>query len=475
MQMPERWNELSPLLDEFLDLSRPARDERLREIYRGDRFLAKALEGLLCTADSAEAADFLSARPPLDAIAAAGLVGSTIGPYTIEAELGSGGTGSVWRARRLGDKGGNEVAIKLLHLSLLGRSGAARFEREGAILGRLVHPNVARLLGAGGTPQGQPYLVIEYVDGSPIDQHCDANRLDVRTRLRLLRDVMSSVMQAHAQLIIHRDIKPNNILVTADGTVKLLDFGIAKLIQDDIGEAALTLNGQSVLTPRYAAPEQLQGEAVTTATDVYALGVLMYRLLSGRYPTASDDACTAQIMQATLKCEPSRLDVALKRSGPGHDGTPEDVAERRSTSLPNLRRELSGDLNAIVNRALQKRPGDRYESVRAFARAIDRYLDCEPPNTGHAPKRTRFERFQRGNRPVHATVSLILASAIAGFAPAPRLDLDASARELAARQLERVQSGSAVDQFLRAVEPGGGALARSVDALRTAPRFHVLS
>ncbi len=198
--------------------------------------------------------------------------------------------GTVWLARRSDGRFEGRVAVKLLNVSLLGRGGEERFRREGSILARLDHPNIARLLDAGVSASGQPYLVLEYVDGEPIDTYCDGRRLDLEARLRLLLDVAAAVSLAHANLVVHRDIKPSNVLVGRDGRVKLLDFGIAKLLEDE-GAAdpatALTREGGRAFTPEFAAPEQLTGGAVTTATDVHALGTLAYLLLAGPHPAGA--------------------------------------------------------------------------------------------------------------------------------------------------------------------------------------------
>ncbi len=415
MKLPTRWNELSPLFDELIELDRSERDARLRSMHRHDSELADELASILHAASQADESGFLLHRPPLDAAVVPGLIGKKIGPYIIEAELGEGGTGSVWKARRADGRFDGVVAVKLLHLSLLGRTGAARFHREGAILSRLTHPNVARMLDAGVTPEGQPYLVLEYVDGRPIDEHCDLHRLDIDRRLRLLSDVMASVKQAHGQLIVHRDIKPSNILVTADGVVKLLDFGIAKLLQDGMDEVALTADGHRALTPRYAAPEQFEGAPLTTATDVYALGVLMYRLLVGRYPTALEGASTTEVIQGALTIEPTRLASALNRAEPAGSADADEIAGKRGTSIERLRRQVRGDLDAIVSRALRKLPADRYESVSAFASDIDRYLRHLPVAARPASTRYRLGKFMRRNKCAMPASALILASVVAGL------------------------------------------------------------
>src|SRR5256714_372635 len=316
MNLPDRaqWQRLSPLLDEVLELDEAARAARLAELRADDPATADALEGFLGDAQAAGHAKFLTgAAPHPPSFHDATLTGQSIGAYVLEDPLGHGGSGSVWRARRADGRFEGHVAVKLLHLSLIGHMGARRFEREGALLARLTHPHIARLMDAGVTPGGQPYLVLELVDGERIDRWCDSRHLNVEQRLALFANVLAAVAHAHSRLVIHRDIKPSNILVTADGTVKLLDFGIAKLI-DTQSQETVTGEGGRALTPEYAAPEQLQGGDVTTATDVYALGVLLYQLLAGRHPTAPEHATASEVMRATLATDPMRLPHALGRS-----------------------------------------------------------------------------------------------------------------------------------------------------------------
>jgi len=198
--------------------------------------------------------------------------------------IGSGGMGSVWLAERCDGRFERKVAIKFIHLAVLDAAGAERFKREGAILGKLSHPQIAELIDAGVTSTGEPFLVLEYVEGQAIDEYCDRNKLGIDARIHLFLDVLSAVAHAHSNLIVHRDIKPSNVFIRNDGQVKLLDFGIAKVLAEDAVPAQLTAEASRVLTPQYAAPEQLTGAAITTATDVYLLGVLLFVLLTGEHP-----------------------------------------------------------------------------------------------------------------------------------------------------------------------------------------------
>jgi eukaryotic-like serine/threonine-protein kinase len=412
MTLPDRqrWAQLNPLLEELLDLDAGRREARLAELRAQGTTLADELGSLLRSADRLAASDFLAGNVLADSAPPTTLVGEQIGAYVIEAPLGQGGTGSVWRARRADGRYDGAVAIKLLHLSLIGRSGAARFEREGAILARLTHPNIAHLLDAGVTPSGQPFLVLELVEGERIDQHCDARRLSVEQRLVLFDDVLAAVAQAHSHLVIHRDIKPTNILVGAEGQVKLLDFGIAKLLQEGqegTEGSPITAEGQRALTPEYAAPEQMRGAPVTTATDVYALGVLLYQLLAGRHPTASGASSEAEVIRATLDTEPLRMTTAL---------TVSSVAADRNTTLPRLRRQLHGDLENIVARALRKEPSQRYQTVAALADDLRRYRAHEPVRARPDSLAYRAAKFMRRRRGPVAAALLVMLAATAGLA-----------------------------------------------------------
>ena len=366
----ETWGRLSPLLDDLLDLPDDERDVRLEALRARDPTLADAVAAMLQHLPAIERGEFMpsSALPK-----PAGLAGQAIGPYTLVREIGHGGMGTVWLARRNDGRYEGEVAIKFLRSGLLGHGDAARFEREGSILARLSHPHIARLLDAGVMADGaQPYLVLEYIDGEPIDEYCQRLALPTAQRLALMLDVLAAVAQAHNRLVLHRDLKPSNILVTKAGDVKLLDFGIAKLL-DDAGagaETALTARAGNAFTPEFAAPEQLQGGDVTTATDVYALGVLMYLLLGGDHPTAAPTGAPLDRMRSVIETVPRRLSEAvLRRGGPKARWSPESR---------KLSGEIRGDIETIVAKALKKAPSERYANAAAMADDIRRYLGREP-------------------------------------------------------------------------------------------------
>ena len=443
---PANWPQLSPLLDELLDLPEPERLARVAEVRAENSQLGDELDALLADSQSTQVKDFL-AKPLLNAANQAPestLAGQRLGAYVLESPLGQGGTGSVWRARREDGRFTGAVAIKLLHLSLLGRAGAERFKREGDILARLTHPNIAHLLDAGVTAGGQPFLVIELVEGERIDRHCDAKRLDVNARLALFDKVLSAVAHAHTHLVIHRDIKPGNILVTPDGAVKLLDFGIAKLLEDEAtaGEATeLTREGGRVLTPEYAAPEQLRGEAITTATDVYALGVLLYQLLCGRHPTSPESGTSAEIVRATLETDAQIMS--------------------RAATTPDLRRLLQGDLDNITAQALRKLPSERYGTVAAFAEDLRRHRAHEPVSARADSLGYRTRKFIRRHRGAVAASALTLLAIVGGLVGTVTQGMRASEQaRIAAQERDRavkeLTAAEATNEFMGFLLSEGG-------------------
>ena len=370
-----RWLRLSPLLDEILDSDAAARARRIAALRDEDAALADEMAALIDRLAQMDTEAFLE-RPALlreaDNLAQASLVGETVGAYTIERELGQGGMGSVWLARRTDGRFEGHVAIKFLNAGLVARGGVERFAREGSILARLAHPNIARLLDAGVSGGGaRPYLVLEYIAGVTIDRYCEDRALELAQRVRLFLDVLAAVAHAHNRLILHRDLKPSNILVTDSGEVKLLDFGIAKLLDDAAPGAPATEITQAAgraFTVQYAAPEQVQGGDVTTATDVYALGVLLYLLLAGVHPTAGSDTTTPlDQMRAVVETQPRRLSEAASHGA----GSFRAARVKRA-------RALRGDLDNIVARALKKAPAERYPNAAALADDLRRYLNNEP-------------------------------------------------------------------------------------------------
>jgi len=375
---PDQWLALSPRLDEALEMTDDERSIWFSALRAENPTLARQLEILLEEHRELSREGFLDERP-VELPGAHGLVGQTFGVYTLVSQIGHGGMGTVWLAERSDGRFERRVAVKVLNIALMGKGGEERFKREGHILGRLTHPHIAELIDAGVSLTGQPFLVLEYVEGDHIDRYCDQNHLDVRARVRLFLDVLRAVAQAHANLIVHRDLKPSNILVRTDGQAKLLDFGIAKLLQCDgqSGEAPLTLEGGRALTPEYAAPEQLKGEPVTSATDVYASGVLLYVLLTGQHPVGSGPHTPAGLVKVILDTEPLRPSEVVASTVTNEEASVTN-ARRRVTTPDKLARTLRGDLDTIVAKALKKNPRERYASIEEFADDLQRYLRHEP-------------------------------------------------------------------------------------------------
>ena len=385
-----------------------------REASGGDPGLAAELESLLTERDALDRDGFLEGAAVV--IPHPSLAGLRVGAYALVSTLGRGGMGTVWLAERTDGRFTRKAAVKLLNAGLVGRSGEDRFRHEGSLLARLTHPNIAHLIDAGVTSGGQPYLVLELVEGEHIDEYCERRSLPVEARLRLFIDVLEAVAHAHSNLIVHRDLKPSNVLVREDGVVKLLDFGIGKLLEDEANAMpALTRDGVRPLTPEYAAPEQLTGGAITTATDVHALGVLLYVLLGGPNPAAGTSGSAADLIRVIVETEPPRLSQVAPHG-----------------------KALRGDLDNIVAKALKKRPEERYTSVTAFADDLRRYLRQEPVSAQPDTFTYRATKFlQRRARLVAAAASvLLLVAALVAFYTVrlaserdrARLEADKSAR-----------------------------------------------
>jgi len=412
------WPRISRCLDEALELEGAAREAWLAELRGRDPALAEQVAPWLAEHDAVRSAGFLDGSAPGLPPAEPGVAGRRIGAYALQTQIAQGGSGSVWRARRSDGEYDAEVAVKLLSLALAGTAGSASFRHEAGILARLRHPNIAYLLDAGITDDGQPYLVLELIDGETIDLYCDRHRLGVEARIRLALDVLAAVAHAHAHLIVHRDLKPSNVMVRADGQVKLLDFGIAKLIEGDDSDAmrATTLLGARAMTPAYAAPEQLQGQPTTTATDVYAFGVLLYQLLSGHHPNAAEMGNVAAFMRATLEAEPEKMSRSLAPNGRSSAAELERIAAARGTRPAALQRRLEGDLDNIVARALHKTPAQRYASVQALADDLQRHLRLEPVSARPDSLGYRVGRFVQRHRAAVAgasvAVSLLIVAAL---------------------------------------------------------------
>jgi len=442
---PEHWQEVSPYLDHALSLSDGDRAAWLAGLRSTRSDLADLVEKLLDDHRDLAQERFLEGRPARPGNDSS-LAGQTIGAYTLISEVGHGGMGSVWLAERSDGRFQRQVAIKFLNFALASQTSAERFKREGSILGRLAHPHIAELIDAGVTPVGAPYLVLEYVQGERIDEYCDQHRLSIDARISLLLDVLSAVSQAHANLVVHRDIKPSNVLVRNDGQVKLLDFGIAKLLADREGggEATeLTLEAGAALTPQFAAPEQVTGGAITTATDIYALGVLLYVLLTGQHPAGSGQRSTADLVKAIVDTEPMRPSQVVASADA------RSAAENRASTADKLGRQLRGDLDTIVRKALKKDPLERYNSVAAFTEDLQRYLKHQPITARPDTLRYRASKFVRRNRVAVALTALALAAVTAGVAGTIVEAYRARAqRDFAIQQLALADATNDLNSFL---------------------------
>lgn len=412
---PDLWSALSPLLDEALDLPPEARGAFVVAVQARSPEVADALAALLAEHDRVLASGFLDESADAPAARPAALAGQRVGAYTLERLLGTGGMGAVWLASRSDGRFQGSVAVKLLNLSGLDAVGEARFRREGTLLARLSHPNIARLLDAGVADLGQPYLVLEYVEGTRIDRFADDRRLPVLERTALVVQVADAVAHAHANLVVHRDLKPSNILVDTSGRVKLLDFGIATLL-DTGAQTGLTRTGHAPLTPEYAAPEQAAGKGITTATDVYALGVLLYLLLTGRHPAGAALDSPAALMRAIVSDEPPPLSDAVSIDDDRDGLKPPDRAARRSTTVARLRATLRGDLDNIVAKALQKTPAHRYPDARALADDLRRYQRHEPVHARADRWAYRAGKFLRRHQTAAIAAALLVITVLAGAA-----------------------------------------------------------
>lgn len=382
------------------------------------------------------------------ASAQADWTGSRIGAYHVVRQVGIGGMGAVYEAYRADDQFEKRVAIKFLRRSVESDLAMRRFRYERQILANLSHPNIAALLDGGVTPDGQPYFVMEFVDGVPITSWCDTHRLDIRRRLVLFLQVCAAVQHAHQNLVVHRDLKPGNVLVTTDGTVKLLDFGIAKLLREEEGPDQLpaTRGGARIFTPEYASPEQVRGLPVSTASDVYALGVLLFEMLTGRRPFNLQGRLIAEI-EETVCTEPPPKPSAVMTAGRS------PLMQARSSA--RARSRIEGDLDAIILTALRKEPARRYGSADQLARDLRAHLDGLPVTAREEGIAYRVGKFLQRRKVEVAAATLILATLVGGIV--------ATTRQARAAEAERARTAEIRDflvTMLGAADPG--ALGRDV-------------
>ena len=396
MQMQaDSWKLVKDILRDALRTDTSRRREYLERIDAPGDVRAEVESLLACEAESADfmslpitdfSRDFASNR---DAEPETSLIGQRIGIYEIVREIGVGGMGAIYLARRADGKFEQRVAIKMLKREFNHEKLRRHFRREREIQARLNHPNIARLLDAGTTDDGVPFFVMEYIDGIPIDKYCEKNNLDLDGRLKLFNRVCDAVTHAHRNLIIHRDLKPSNILVGDAGEPKLLDFGISKLL--DEGDLA---SGQPVtilraMTPEYASPEQIRGEPVTTATDIYSLGVVLYKLLTGRFPYNFDNATNGDVLKQITDTEPTV---------PSDSESSLDKQGRASGRECARSEQLKGDLDNIILKSLSKEPDRRYQTVEQFSADIWRYMDGLPVLARPATLSYRASKFYGRNK-----------------------------------------------------------------------------
>jgi serine/threonine protein kinase len=388
---PERWKKVEDVFESALQRPPSERAAFLEAACEGDQFLRNQVETLLLSLE--RAGNFMEASALgvnlSDTVVeeTPSVIGQRFGSYKIVKEIGRGGMGSVYLATRADDEFQKRVAIKLIRRGMDTDFIIKRFRNERQILASLDHPHIARLLDGGTTDDGLPYFVMEYVEGAPLYRYCDSKKLSVLDRLRIFRRVCSAVHYAHLNHVIHRDLKPSNILVTADGTPKLLDFGIAKLLNPELAFAPLdpTTAAVRLMTPEYASPEQVRGEPLTAASDVYALGVMLYELLTDHRPYRLKSHLAHELARVICEAEPDLPSVAVNSievigvdSDEPIEITPTTVSQARSTTPEQLKRELSGSLDNIVLKAMAKDVSKRYRSVEEFSEDIRRYLEGHP-------------------------------------------------------------------------------------------------
>ena len=428
------WQQIKDLFGRALELDPAQREAFLDQSCDGDLSLRREVESFLAA----------STNPIVNSPNTDGghdrMIGRRLGAYQILKLIEPGGMSYVYLGFRADEEFRREVAVKIIQPSLERENLIRRFRHERQTLAALDHPNIVKLLDGGTTEEGLPYLVMDYVDGQPIDDYCDQHKLTIEQRLRLFRAVCAAVEYAHQQKVVHRDLKPNNILVTADGVPKLLDFGIAKLLNPDMPEVGLlTVTGPQHMTPAYASPEQVRGERITCASDIYSLGGLLYRLLTGHRPYSFKNYTAAEVERVICEAEPERASTVVNRTPDDQSAgdssaqlvTPESISQARGTQPDKLRRHLRGDLDKIVLKALHKEAKRRYSSAQEFSDDIARHLECRPIKARPGTLQYRAKKFVRRRKTevVATSVVLMLAMALVYslWRPTPALGDDAIA------------------------------------------------
>jgi serine/threonine protein kinase len=435
--MPEKWDQVKELFALALERDPEERSNFLRQACAGDDSLRTEIESLLSSFDGATT--FLEDCPAADLLSAQSRVmtGRRIGAYRIIREIGQGGMAVVYLGERDDQNYRKQVAIKMVKPGIDTEQVLHRFRNERQTLAALDHSNIVKLLDGGSSEDGSPYLVMEYVEGLPIDQYCDLNKLSIDDRLRLFREVCSAVQYAHEKLVIHRDLKPGNILIAKGGVPRLLDFGIAKLLNPECFQTPLvTRTDWRPMTPEYASPEQIRGHAITTATDVYSLGVLLFDLLTGHRPYRSAGQSLLELERLVCETEPEKPSAVINRKEEkvSRDDeartaiTPESVSNQRGLQPAELQRRLRGDLDTIVMKALEKDPSRRYATASELSADIGRYLSHEPVLARPASATYRARKYIR-RHPVGVTVAAGIVLLLAGFAVTQSIQLRRITRE----------------------------------------------
>jgi len=443
---PVRYRRLLDLLGDALDQPADSRQSWLDALSGNDADFRADLTRLLAHQDAntlrgqvdAGAAGMAQAMAGDGDAEEAHLAGDTVGRFRLERPLGAGGMGVVWRAQAIEDPSRPPVAIKLPATRGNARVAAERLAREGAILAALNHPNIARLVEVGTTGGGAPFIALEFVDGVPLPVYCDERKLPTEDRLALFVKVLDAVAYAHATLVLHRDLKPANVFVNTGGEVKLLDFGIAKLLDQSgsANETALTRLAGRALTPDYASPEQIAGTPLTVASDVYSLGVMLFELLTGERPYRLKRGSAAELEEAILNADTSRPSTVIG----------EPFAHRNGDTVSRLRRKLTGDLDTIVLKALKKAPGERYATVAALREDVKRFLDGRPVLATPDRLSYRVRKFVIRNRLIVGAAASVFLALVAGLAVA--LWQANAAREQARVAREEAARAEQVKEFL---------------------------
>src|SRR5215471_137349 len=412
--MDARWQRVEQIFTAAERLPKDERTALLDDLCAGDEDLRCEIESLLAYHDkSDEFIEHAVGGFALEDPSALGANSETecvpgildvvqVGPYRILRQIGSGGMGILYEAIRE-DQFQKRVALKVIKRGMDTASIIRRFHRERQILAGLSHANVTALLDGGTTADGRPYFVMEYVEGQPVTEFCDAHHLTIRQRLEMFREICGAVQYAHQNLVVHRDLKPGNILIKRDGVPKLLDFGIAKILNLEVtsGTLEMTAAATRIMTPEYASPEQVRGEPITTSTDVYSLGVLLYELLTGHRPYRFNTRTAQEIAQVICEQQPEKPSVVVMgvEQEPADKGykmlTPEGVSATRAGQPTQLRKRLRGDLDNIALKALHKEPSRRYTSVEQFSEDIRRYLSGLPVNARKDTFHYRARKFSR--------------------------------------------------------------------------------